>query len=146
MEEKNKSIMKLVNTAGVYAILAMVGGVFYREFTKFNGFTGRTTLGFVHTHLFLLGMIFFLVVALFQFHIDLVGQKRFAVFYGVYNAGVAIAVVMLIARGISQVLGIALSRGMDASLSGIAGIGHICIGVGMILCFGLMKRAIVGRR
>jgi len=41
------------------------GGVFYREFTKWNGFTG-VTLGKVHAHLFLLGMIVFLLVAPFS--------------------------------------------------------------------------------
>ncbi|MEG2097890.1 MAG: DUF2871 family protein, partial [Pseudoflavonifractor sp.] len=56
---------KMMNLSFLYAILAMVGGVFYREFTKFNGFSGRSTLGFVHGHLFLLGMVVFLVVALF---------------------------------------------------------------------------------
>lgn len=55
---------RYMNMALVYAILAMVGGVFYREFTKFNGFTGRTTLGVVHTHYFLLGMVFFLLLLL----------------------------------------------------------------------------------
>ena len=43
----------------------MAGGVFYREFTKYNGFTGVTALGKVHTHLFLLGMLVFLAVALY---------------------------------------------------------------------------------
>ena len=33
---------KLLNTAFIYALAAMAGGVFYREFTKFNGFSGRT--------------------------------------------------------------------------------------------------------
>ena len=42
---------KLLNTAFIYALAAMAGGVFYREFTKFNGFSGRTALGLVHTHL-----------------------------------------------------------------------------------------------
>ena len=49
------------NLALFSAILAMAGGVFYREFTKFQGFTGRTQLAFVHTHYFLLGMVFFLL-------------------------------------------------------------------------------------
>ena len=48
---------KLLNTAFIYALAAMAGGVFYREFTKFNGFSGRTALGLVHTHLFLLGTV-----------------------------------------------------------------------------------------
>ena len=37
-DRKKKAVLKLVNTALVYALLAMAGGVFYREFTKFNGF------------------------------------------------------------------------------------------------------------
>ncbi len=49
---------RYMNLALLYAILAMVSGVFYREFTKFNGFTSKTTLGVVHTHYFLLGMVF----------------------------------------------------------------------------------------
>ena len=48
---------KYLNISLGYAIAAMLGGVFYREFTKWNEFTGVTTLGKVHTHLFLLGMI-----------------------------------------------------------------------------------------
>ena len=30
--------------AMVYAVIAMALGVFYREFTKFSGFAGRTSL------------------------------------------------------------------------------------------------------
>ena len=48
---------KYLNISLVYGIAAMVGGVFYREFTKWNGFTGVTALGKVHAHLFLLGML-----------------------------------------------------------------------------------------
>ena len=56
---------KYLNYSLVYAVAAMIGGVFYREFTKWNGYTGVTILGKVHTHLFLLGMVVFLLVALF---------------------------------------------------------------------------------
>lgn len=51
---------RFMNTALLYAILAMVGGVFYREFTKFFGFTAKTTLSVVHVHYFMLGTVFFL--------------------------------------------------------------------------------------
>ena len=51
---------KYVNLAFVYAIIAMIGGIFYRELTKFNDFTGDTTLAVVHLHLFVLGTIVFL--------------------------------------------------------------------------------------
>ena len=141
-DRKKKAVLKLINAAFVYALLAMAGGVFYREFTKFIGFSGRTTLAFVHTHLFLLGMIVFLVAALFEFHAAVTEQKRFGLFFGIYNAGVAVTVVMLIVRGIAQVRGLELSRAMDASISGIAGIGHILTGVGIILYFVMVKKAV----
>ena len=35
---------KLWNTAFIYFWLAMAGGVFYREFTKFNDYSGETVL------------------------------------------------------------------------------------------------------
>ena len=35
---------RIINTAIVYFIFAMAGGVFYREFTKWNGYTEPTTL------------------------------------------------------------------------------------------------------
>ena len=49
---------RYANASLLYALIAMAGGVFYREFTKFSGFTGKTALSVVHTHYFLLGMVF----------------------------------------------------------------------------------------
>lgn len=131
---------KYLNYSLVYAIAAMVGGVFYREFTKWNGFTGVTSLGKVHAHLFMLGMLLFLIVALFSAHNDLTKQKTFRVFLCLYNIGLPLTAVMLVARGISQVLNIALSTGADAAISGIAGIGHILIGTGLILLLISLKK------
>ena len=48
---------RYMNLALLYAVLAVIGGVCYREFTKFNGFAAKTALGVVHTHYFLLGMV-----------------------------------------------------------------------------------------
>ena len=45
---------------------AMICGVFYREFTKAMGFTSITALGKLHVHLFLLGMVVFLLFTLFD--------------------------------------------------------------------------------
>lgn len=58
---------RYINYSIIYSFCAIVGAVFYCEFTKFNGFTGKTTLTVVHTHYFLLGMVFFLIVLLFRF-------------------------------------------------------------------------------
>lgn len=48
---------KYLSTAFIYAVIAMVWGVFYREFTKFAGFSGKTALSVIHVHYFALGMI-----------------------------------------------------------------------------------------
>ena len=131
---------KYLNIALGYAIAAMAGGVFYREFTKFNDFTGVTALGKVHTHLFLLGMLLFLVVALFAARHDLKQYKTFRVFLWTYNIGVPLTALMLLVRGVTQVLGLTLSAGASASISGVAGIGHILTGVGIILLLVSLKK------
>lgn len=131
---------KYLNLSMGYAIAAMVGGVFYREFTKLRGFTGVTALGRVHTHLFLLGMLLFLVVALYAAHNDLTSIKTFRVFLWIYNIGVPLTAVMMLVRGVFPVLGTPLSAAASASISGIAGIGHILTGVGMILLLLSLKK------
>lgn len=131
---------KYLNLSLIYAIAAMAGGVFYREFTKFNNFTGVTALGKVHTHLFLLGMLVFLIVALFAARNDLTKIKTFRVFLWTYNIGVPLTTVMLLVRGVTQVLGLSLSTGSSAAISGIAGIGHILTGVGIILLLVTLKK------
>lgn len=48
------NMKRLMNASIVYGVLGLIGGVFYREFTKFNGFTDFTTLSVVHTHYLML--------------------------------------------------------------------------------------------
>lgn len=131
---------KYLNLSLTYAIAAMLGGVFYREFTKLQGFTGVTALGKVHTHLFLLGMLVFLIVALFAAHNDLTKIRTFRVFLWVYNIGVPLTAVMLLVRGVTQVLGLSLTSAASAAISGIAGIGHILTGVGILLLLVSLKK------
>lgn len=123
---------RYMNTALLYAILAMAGGVFYREFTKFNGFTAGTTLSVVHTHYFLLGMVFFLLLLLLEknFTFTETKTKRVLVFY---HIGLNLTGVMFVVRGVPQVLGISLTSGMNAAISGVAGIGHILLGISLVL-------------
>ena len=135
------TMKKYLNIAFAYAIAAMAGGVFYREFTEFNGFTGVTALGKVHTHLFLLGMLVFLVVALFAGRQDLRQPKTFRAFLWTYNLGVPLTAVMLAVRGVAQVLGWTLSAAADASISGIAGIGHVLTGVGLVLLLVSLRKS-----
>ena len=133
---------RYINTALLYAILAMAGGVFYREFTKLNGFTAKTTLAVVHTHYLLLGMVFFLLLLVLEKNISFTSPKTGRVL-AVYHAGLNLTAVMLAVRGVVQVLGIALSTGMSAAISGVAGIGHILLGIGLVLLLLEIRRGVL---
>ena len=133
---------RYMNSALLYAILAMVGGVFYREFTKFNGFTAKTTLSVVHTHYFLLGMVFFLLLLVLEKNLSFTGAKTGRVLL-TYHIGLNLTAVMLVVRGVTQVMGAELSRGADAAISGIAGIGHILLGVSLVLLLLQIRRGVV---
>lgn len=139
--EGRNEMKKYLNLAMGYAIAAMAGGVFYREFTKWNHFSGITMLSKVHAHLFMLGMMVFLLVALFSRQMDLEKENSFRWFLRLYNIGLPLTVVMMLVRGILQVKGVALSDGADAAISGIAGIGHIVLSIGLLLLLVTLKRA-----
>ena len=132
---------RCMNASLLYAILAMVGGVFYREFTKFNGFTAGTTLGVVHTHYFLLGMVFFLLLLLLEKSFSFMGAKTKRVLTA-YQVGLNLTAVMFVVRGVPQVLGTELSTGMNAAISGIAGIGHILLGIRMVMLFLQVRKSV----
>lgn len=132
---------KYLNLSLIYALAALICGVFYREFTKWNGYATVTTLGKVHVHLFVMGMIVFLIVALFSMHLELKKYKTFRTFLWIYNIGLPITAVMMVICGITQVLNISLSSAANAAISGIEGIGHILTGVGIILLLVSLKKA-----
>ena len=132
---------RYINAALLYAVLAMAGGVFYREFTKFNGFDGKTALSVVHTHYFLLGMVFFLLLLLLEKNFSFTGAKTGRVL-AAYHIGLNLTAVMFVVRGMIQVLAPALSAGMNAAISGIAGIGHILLGVSMVLLLVQIRRSV----
>ena len=75
----------------------------------------------------------FLIIALFAKTTDFSNNKLFKVFLWVYNIGLILTVSMLYVRGINEVLNTSLSKGANASISGVAGIGHMILGTGIIL-------------
>lgn len=132
---------RYMNAALLYSIFAMAGGVFYREFTKFNGFTAKTTLSVVHAHYFLLGMVFFLLLLMLEKSFSFTDVKTGRILT-VYHVGLNLTAVMFVVRGVVQVLAPSLSVGMNAAISGIAGIGHILLGVSMTLLLVQVRRSV----
>lgn len=136
---------RYMNTALLYAVLAMVGGVFYREFTRLNGFTDKTTLGLVHTHYFLLGMVFFLLLLLLEKSFSFT-RARTGRILAAYHIGLNLTSMMLVVRGVTQVLGTTLSTSVSAAISGIAGIGHILLGVSLVLLLMQVRRSVTAAK
>lgn len=89
---------RFVNAAIVYAVLAMVFSVFYREYTKILDFSGATTLSVVHTHYFAMGMSMFLLFALLDKAYGFAGQKRAGGWVVAYHVGLNLTVLGLVAR------------------------------------------------
>ena len=96
----------------------------------------------MHTHYFLLGMFFFFLLMLaekvFSFSDHNTGR-----ILAIYQAGLNITGLGFLMRGLTQVWGSELTRGLDASISGIAGIGHILTGVCMVLFLLKIKKKAV---
>lgn len=130
---------KLMNTAFIYAIIALASGVLYREFTRISNYTGKTSLAVAHVHLLALGSLMFLILVLFEKAFKITKNKFFGKFYIIYNAGLVFMTGMFIWRGVDQVLG--LNGG--AMISGIAGLSHIIFTVGIIMMFIVLRNEVI---
>lgn len=128
--------------AFVYVIAAMIFGVFYREFTKLNHYTEKTNLSVIHTHYFMLGMFFFLILMLLEKNFSLSDQKNIKRDIITYQIGLNITGLTLFVRGLMQIINPNLSRALDASISGIAGIGHILLGLSLIFILLKLRKSL----
>lgn len=125
---------KIARTSMIYMIIGLVFGVYYREFTKLSGFTGETQLSVLHTHTLMLGMFFFLILLLLEKNFRLSQHKNFQKFFLIYNLGLAVTLLMFLVHGTMTVLGYA----DHAAISGIAGLGHIIITIGLGFFFNVL--------
>ncbi|MER7014745.1 DUF2871 domain-containing protein [Saccharopolyspora sp. NPDC000359] len=133
---------KLYWAALVYMVLGLAAGMYYRELTKVQEFTGDTQLAGLHTHLLALGMLFFLVVLALDKAFGLSGNRLFTLFFWFYNAGLALTAAMMAVHGTMTVFGVASS----AAISGIAGLGHILVTLGLVHLFLGLRKVLPGRR
>lgn len=117
---------RLMLASIIYAVLALVGGVFYREFTKVNGFTDFTTFSVVHTHYLMLGMVLFLLLVLVEKNYSFINDKV-RKYLLLYHIGLNLTVVMLVVRGVVQVLSLNVSSAV------LFGIAHLILGISMVL-------------
>ncbi len=122
---------KLFIAASTYLVAGLAAGLFYREFTKLNGFPegSATQLSGVHTHLIALGGLVMLIVLVLEKTMSLSPDRRFGWFFWVYNAGVVTTAAMMTLHGVLTVLG----QPSSPAIAGIAGMGHILVSAGFVL-------------
>ena len=125
-----------------YCILGMLLGVFYREFTKINHFTGQTVLSGLHTHVLVLGALFLLILLLLEKSFALTENKKFNLFFITYNIGLFLTVIMMAIRGCVEVLNLEISSAINSTISGVAGLGHIIMMIAYILFFLILLHGI----
>ncbi|WP_395244882.1 DUF2871 domain-containing protein [Agromyces sp. MMS24-K17] len=126
--------------AAVYVGLGLASGLFYRDFTKLNGFpeTGVTQLSGVHTHFLALGGLVMLIVLGLEKLFTLSRSRTFDWFFWTYNIALVIAGGAMIWHGVLDVLGVE----SGPMVAGIAGIGHILITAAFVLLLVSLGRAI----
>ncbi len=138
---------KLYYSAVTYMALSLISGVFFREFTKLNGVYETTALGKVHGHLFSLGFLFFLAALLFEKISEITKDDLFQFFFITYHIGLGVSTAAMTARGILSVLelkgSLVLSSGLNASVSGISGMGHIIMSIGLVLFVLILKNRLL---
>lgn len=126
-----------------YTIFALACGVYFREFTKFDNFTQKTTLGVAHLHPLVLGCVVFLIDGILSVVTDIEKRKTFKWFMITYNVALSYMTVMFLVRGSLQVVGANLTAGKDGMLSGFAGIAHILMAIAIVLFFvSLLKSSV----
>ena len=106
----------------------------------------RTVLADVHVHLLMLGMMLFLVLSLFCKTMELAEEPKFKKFLILYNVGLPLMVIMLIVRGVTQVLELEVSAAGNGMISGFAGIAHIVLLIAFIFLFGALKKVAVEQK
>ena len=134
---------KLFNSAFIYLLAALASGVLWREVTKILDISTPTALGTVHTHLFSLGFMMFLLFILLEKNFHVSEAPRFNLFFILYHIGVVLSAVFMLVRGITSVLVIngtmEMASGLNGTISGMSGLGHIILTVALVIYMFLLK-------
>lgn len=125
------SITLLFDMSLTFLILGLIGGVFYREFTKYYAWELKTTLSVIHVHLIVLG--FFMVILLYiliKSYLNEMASIKIPFFF--YVLGLIWTITAFFVRGIYTITNPTGGLFPDPALSGFAGIGHILVSVTLV--------------
>lgn len=133
---------KSFNIGFVFLIVGIFAGAFYREFTKYIGYTGPTMMSIMHTHLLSIGTFMFMILGILFKIYNIDSNKKLNTLLNGYLISVIGTVSMMFTRGLYQVMEWEMSKAINASISGIAGISHILLTITLIWIFNIIRKQI----
>lgn len=122
---------KIGKGAVVCLELGLLLGALYREFTRINGFTKRTTLSLAHPHMLLLGAVFSFALFLYL-RVEKEDGRNLHKNYRFYLLTIYYFIASLVIRGIYTLASGGAALYPDGALSGMAGLGHIALTISII--------------
>lgn len=134
----------LVRAALIYAVLGLFSGIYARELMKAFHFQGHSSISALHVHYLVLGALVCLILMFFR-QIGISEAKRQRPWLVLYHIGLNGLALTMGIRGTLEVRQTQLSRALDASLSGVAGLTHIALAISLmgffIQCYNRFRRA-----
>lgn len=135
-------VKKSFNAGFIFIILGIFAGAFYREFTLFLGFTGQTSMSIMHTHLLTTGGFMFFIFALCFKAFNVAPSKKLNILLPAYLVSVVGNVAVMFVRGLFEVMGWEITKAINGTLSGIAGLDHILLTITLIWIFNIIRKAV----
>ncbi len=135
-------VKQIAELAFIYLLFGLFAGVFYRTFTKTYDYVGETVLTKIHTHIISIGVLgvlvlYIIIKLLSKKNPEIITKIKKPIF--VLNFGLALTIAIMFIRGMIEVLGYHGSISPSA-IAGIAGIGHVLLGAGLILSLRLVTK------
>jgi hypothetical protein len=131
-----------LKAATIYTIIGLLSGVFYREITKIMDYTSRTSLSLIHGHYISLGLFVFLFLLILEKQFAFSGIKSSKKVIIGYHIGLNMTGLGFLMRGLTQVFEMDLTKDLNASISGISGMGHILLAISLLMILRNIKKTI----
>lgn len=124
--------VNILGTSFAMLIMGLIGGVFYREFTKFYSYDAVTHLGKLHVHTLVLGFLTLLLLYTILRKRDTAKFKEMKRPFYTYLTGLTLTIVSMTVFGIYEVVSLGSKTVHIRALEGISGVGHILLSTGLV--------------
>ncbi len=142
MNNMKKTIRNMYRLSIFYFVVALTTGLFHHNIEYWTNFTGISVLKYVHPHSTVLGGFLFLLLPLFVKVFSIHKSKYFKRFMIIYNVGLIGSLFFMSFKGVRQLYDIAIPKFWNHMSSGLAGISHVILTVGIFFLFRTLQTSI----